>query len=96
MSHAPLHPGIIIKDVLIDSTGLTISEAAQRLGITRTTLSRLLNQHAGISPEMALRLSKLLNTSIDMWVNLQAQYEIWHVKQRVKNLDKIKPLRKSA
>lgn len=84
MIHEPLHPGVIIKDVLIDSTGLTISEAALRLGVTRTTLSRILNQHAGVSPEMALRLSKLLNTSIDMWVNLQMQYDIWNVKQTLK------------
>lgn len=94
MIHEPLHPGVIIKDVLIDSTGLTISEAAERLSITRTTLSRILNQHAGVSPEMALRLSKLLNTSIEMWVNLQAQYDIWNVKQHAKNMDNIIPLKK--
>jgi addiction module HigA family antidote len=96
MINKPLHPGVILKDVLIDSTDLTISEAAERLGVTRTTLSRLLNQHAGISPEMALRLSKFLNTSVDMWVNLQAQYDIWHVKQRVSNIKNIIPLEKAA
>lgn len=96
MVHEPLHPGVIIKDVLIDSTNLTISEAAARLGVTRTTLSRLLNQHAGISTEMALRLSKLFNTSIEMWVNLQSQYDIWNVKQHVKNIDMIIPLQKIA
>ncbi len=96
MIHEPLHPGVIIKDVLIDSTGLTISEAAERLGITRTTLSRILNQHAGVSPEMALRLSKLLNTSIDMWVNLQVQYDIWNVKQHAQNIDNILPLKHMA
>lgn len=96
MIHDPLHPGVIIKDVLIEHTGLTISEAAERLGVTRTTLSRLLNQHAGVSPEMALRLSRLLNTSIDMWVNLQSQYDIWHVKQNAKNIDMIVPLGKMA
>ena len=95
MIHEPLHPGLIIKDVLIDSTHLTISEAANRLGVTRTTLSRLLNQHAGVSPEMALRLSKLLNTSIVMWVNLQSQYDIWNIQQHAKNIDMIIPLRSS-
>ncbi len=91
MIHEPLHPGLIIKDVLIDSTGLTISEAAERLGVTRTTLSRLLNQHSSISPEMALRLSKLLNTSVDMWVNLQSQYDIWNVSKQSDDID-ITPL----
>ncbi|MDF1683685.1 MAG: HigA family addiction module antitoxin [Legionellaceae bacterium] len=96
MIHEPLHPGVILKNVLIDSTDLTISEAAKRLGVTRTTLSRLLNQHSGISPEMALRLSKLLNTSIDMWVNLQSQYDIWNVKKHACNMDNIIPLKKAA
>lgn len=96
MIHEPLHPGIIIKDVLIDNTNLTISEAAERLGITRTTLSRLLNQHSGVSLEMALRLSKLLNTSIDVWVNLQTQYDIWNVKKHAKNIENIVPLRDIA
>ncbi len=96
MIHEPLHPGVVIKDILIDSTGLTISDAAQRLGVTRTTLSRLLNQHAGVSPEMALRLSRLLNTSIDMWVNLQAQYDIWNVQQHFKDVDGIVPLKNIA
>lgn len=97
MIHEPLHPGLIIKDILIDNTDLTISEAANRLGVTRTTLSRLLNQHAGVSPEMALRLSKLLNTSVDMWVNLQSQYDIWNiVNKHATNINKIVPLKKVA
>ena len=97
MIHEPLHPGVIIKDILIDSTGLTISAAADRLGVTRTTLSRLLNQHASVSPEMALRLSKLLNTSVDMWVNLQSQYDIWNIVNRhASNINNIVPLEKAA
>ena len=97
MIHKPLHPGVIIKDILIDSTDLTISDAAERLGVTRTTLSRLLNQHAGVSPEMALRLSKLLNTSVDLWVNLQSQYDIWTiVNQHASIINTIVPLRKAS
>ncbi len=64
--HNPLHPGEIVKDVLIDGAGLSVTDAASKLGMSRTALSRLLNGHAGISPEMALRLSKLLRTSIEM------------------------------
>jgi antitoxin HigA-1 len=97
MIHQPLHPGVIIKDILIENTGLTISKAANRLGVTRTTLSRLLNQHAGISPEMALRLSKLLNTSVEMWVNLQSQYDIWNiVNQHDSAINNIVPLKKAS
>ena len=79
--HEPLHPGIIVKDALIDNTDLSITEAAERLGVTRTTLSRLLNGHSGISPEMALRLSLFFGNSIDMWLNIQSQYDIWCVQQ---------------
>lgn len=96
MIHEPLHPGIIIKELLINGAELTISKAAERLGVTRTTLSRLLNQHAGVSSEMALRLSKLFDNSIEMWLNLQTQYDTWQVKQRASNLGNIVPLKKIA
>ncbi|MDF1796877.1 MAG: HigA family addiction module antitoxin [Coxiellaceae bacterium] len=91
----PLHPGILVKDALIDNTGLSVTEAANHLGITRTTLSRLLNGHAGISPEMALRLAKFFETSIEHWLNLQTQYDIWLVNKRWKKI-KVKPYKKAA
>ena len=92
MMHKPLHPGEIVKDALIDGAGLKVTEAAAKLGISRTSLSRLLNGHVGISPEMALRLSKLLNTSIEMWINIQAQYDTWQVS-RLSHKIKVKPLK---
>jgi addiction module HigA family antidote len=93
--HNPLHPGTIVKDELIDATGMSVTEAAERLGVSRTGLSRLLNGHAGISPEMALRLSKFFNTSIEMWINLQAQYDTWLIKKRANKI-KVKPFDKAA
>jgi antitoxin HigA-1 len=93
--HAPVHPGEIVKDALIDGAGLSVTEAADRLGVSRTTLSRLLNGHAGISPEMALRLSKFFNTSIEMWINLQSQYDIWLVCKKHKKI-KVTPFDKAA
>jgi addiction module HigA family antidote len=93
--HNPLHPGEIVKDELIDATGMSVTEAAARLGVSRTALSRLLNGHAGISPEMAVRLSKLFNTSIEMWINLQAQYDTWVISQTAHKI-KVKPLDKAA
>ena len=80
--HKPLHPGILVKDALIDNTNLSITEAAALLGVTRTTLSRLLNGHAAISPEMAIRLSKFFKTSVDSWMNLQVQYDIWLAQKK--------------
>lgn len=88
--HAPLHPGEIVKDELIDTTGMSVTTAAHRLGVSRTALSRLLNGHAGISPEMALRLSKLFGTSIEMWINLQTQYDVWLIAKRANKI-KVRP-----
>ncbi len=93
--HKPLHPGEIVKNELIDETGLSVTEAAEKLGVSRTALSRLLNGHSGISPEMALRLSKLFSTSIEIWVNLQAQYDTWLISQQASKI-KVKPLAKAA
>lgn len=92
MMHEPLHPGAIVKDALIDGANLTVTEAANKLGISRTALSRLLNCHVGISPEMGLRLSKLLGTSIEMWINIQAQYDTWQIS-KIAHKIKIKPLK---
>lgn len=89
--HKPLHPGKIVRDALLTDTGLTVDSAAKKLGVNRTTLSRLLNGHSGISPEMAYRLSMLLNTSVEMWMNIQRDYDLWKVRQFVKKV-KIKPL----
>ena len=90
-----LHPGEHVKDILIDNAGLTITEAAEGLGITRTSLSRLINGHAGISTEMAFRLSLFLGTSIEMWLNLQIQYDIWLLKKVQKRIH-VTPLRHFA
>ncbi len=81
--HEPLHPGEIINEILIEGAGLTVTDAAKRLDVNRTTLSRLLNGHAGVSADMALRFSKLFpNTDIAFWLNLQRDYDIWLVKKR--------------
>lgn len=95
-SYEPLHPGLIIREILIEGANLTVTEVAKKLDVHRTTLSRLLNGSAGISPDMALRLSKLLpNTDIEFWMNLQRDYDIWTV-QRYSNTIHIRPLIKAA
>lgn len=91
--HNPLHPGEIVYEVLIDGAGLSVTEAARNLGVNRTTLSKLLNGHAGISAEMALRLSKLLpNTDMVLWMNLQRDYDIW-LATKLRTKIHIKPLK---
>ena len=94
--HDPLHPGEIVREVLMAGAGLSVTEAADRLCVNRTTLSRLINGHMGISPDMALRLSKLLpNSDIDLWMNVQKDYDIWQVTKHSKRI-KIFPLDEAA
>lgn len=88
----PPHPGEIIREFCIDSIGLTVTEAASALGITRKTLSVLLNGHSGIRPEMSLRLSRVFGRTPEGWLKLQLQYDLWQVKQKtdLKKLKRIK------
>lgn len=96
MMHNPLHPGEVIKEVLIDGAGLSVTDAATKLDVSRSALSRLLNGHSGISPDMAFRLAKLLpNTDITMWMNLQRDYDIWEMMKHSKKIH-VKPLNKAA
>jgi antitoxin HigA-1 len=76
----PPHPGEVLRDYLPE--GMQVTEAAQRLGVSRVTLSRVLNGHASISADMALRLEAALGTSAAMWVGLQADYDLWHARQK--------------
>jgi antitoxin HigA-1 len=84
--HNPPHPGEVIRELCLDPLGLTISAAAEALGVSRKTLSAILNGHAGISPEMAVRLSIAFNTSAESWLNQQSQYDLWHAEQHRKEL----------
>jgi len=84
--HNPPHPGEIIKQLCLEPLGVSVTEAAQALGISRKTLSAILNGRAGISPEMAVRLSMAFGTSAESWMNHQTQYDLWHAEQRRKQL----------
>jgi addiction module HigA family antidote len=81
MMHNPPHPGEILRADYLTPLGLTVTEAAVGLAVTRKTLSAVLNERAGISPAMAHRLSKALDTSPEFWVNLQAQYDLWQARE---------------
>ena len=85
--HNPPHPGEVIKELCLEPLGLTITDAAKGLGISRKTLSSILNGKAGISPEMAVRLSIAFNTSSESWLNQQSQYDLWQAEQHRKELN---------
>ena len=73
----PPHPGEILRELCIDPLRLTVTEAAEGLGVSRKTLSAILNGRAGISPGMAIRLGKAFGTSAESWLNQQVQYDLW-------------------
>jgi addiction module HigA family antidote len=84
--HNPAHPGEVLYEYLPED--MTITEAARRLKVTRQQLSTVLNGRSGVSAEMALRLAIALDTSPEMWVSMQAAYDLWVAKR--KRLPKIK------
>ena len=81
LMHNPPHPGEIIKELCLDPLGISVTDDAEALGISRKTLSAILNGRAGISPEMAVRLSIAFDTSAESWLNQQSQYELWHAEK---------------
>jgi antitoxin HigA-1 len=83
----PGHPGRIVRHEYIEASGFTVTEAARRLGVTRQTLNNLINEKAGISPEMAIRLSKAFGNRPDVWLGLQIKYDLARAE---KNADHIK------
>ena len=84
--HNPSHPGKVLKALCLEPLKVSITEAAKALGVSRKTLSAILNGRAGISPEMAVRLSIAFGTSAESWLNQQTQYDLWHAEQRRKKL----------
>ena len=91
--HNPPHPGEILRELCLEPLGLSVTRAAEALGVSRKTVSAILNGRAGISPEMAIRLSKAFGTSAESWLNQQVQYDLWVAE---KSLGKIKVERLSA
>ena len=84
--HNPPHPGEILRSLCLEPLGLTVTESAKALGVSRKTLSAILNGRAGISPEMAVRLSIAFNTTAESWLNQQLQHDLWQAEKRRKSL----------
>ncbi|MGA2143916.1 MAG: HigA family addiction module antitoxin [Bryobacteraceae bacterium] len=88
--HNPPHPGEVLRVLCLEPLNLTVTEAAQALGVSRKTLSSILNRRAGISPEMAVRLSMAFDTSAESWLNQQLQFDLWHAEKSRKHLRVVK------
>ena len=89
--YKPAHPGEVLRDLYLEPLGLTVTNAAKALGVTRKTFSELVNQKSGLSISMALRLSKAFDTTPELWLNMQQNYDLSKAKKRVR-LSKVKVL----
>lgn len=93
--HNPPHPGALIKETCIEPLGLSVTEAADGLGVSRKTLSSLLNERSKVSPLMAIRLAKAFGGSPESWLTHQAYYDLWQAQKKAKNI-KVKDFIKAA
>ncbi len=85
--HSPPHPGRIIRELCLDPLDLSVTDAAKGLGISRKHFSDIVNGHAGISSEMAIRLSKAFGRTPEAWLKQQMLYDLWHARQREGDMD---------
>ena len=85
--HNPPHPGEIVREECLEPLGLTVTRAAQGLGVTRQALSDLVNGKAGVSVQMSLRLSKAFGSSPETWLGMQTAYDLWRAQERADSIE---------
>lgn len=79
----PVHPGEILKEMYLEPLEVNITQLAENLGVTRKTISQLVNGHMGVSAEMALRLAKAFDTTPELWLNMQRNYDLWYASTKI-------------
>ena len=89
----PTHPGVILREDVLPSLEMTQTEFAQRIGVSRLSVSELLHGKRGMTPEMAARVAKLLNTTPESWLRMQQAVDLWEVEQQPEKLANIKPIK---
>ncbi len=92
MKRKPTHPGIIIKKDYLEPLAISIKDMAGILGVSRKTLSKIINERGAVTPDMALRLSRAFNTTPDLWLNLQKNYDLWNAEFGSKEWQTVKPV----
>ncbi len=95
MIRRPTHPGNIIKEDYLLPLSITIKDMADTLGVSRKTLSKIINERGAITPDMALRLSRAFDTTPDFWLNLQQNFDLWQAETASKEWQKVKPFPQS-
>ena len=94
--HNPAHPGEILRELYLKPLAITITQAAAALGVTRKHVSAIVNARVPVTPDMAMRLAKALATEPELWVNLQAQYDLWAVRKKTPPKVKLLVTKKAA
>ncbi|MFH1981663.1 MAG: HigA family addiction module antitoxin [Pseudomonadota bacterium] len=92
MKRKPTHPGVILKEDYLVPLALTVTDMAAKLVVSRKTLSKILNENGAITPDMALRLSRALGTTPDLWLNLQKNYDLWKAENTSSDWKRVRPL----
>ena len=92
MKRKPTHPGVIIKEDYLEPLSISIKDMSSNLGVSRKTLSKIVNARGSITPEMALRLSRAFDTTPDLWMNLQKNYDLWNAEKESTSWQMVKPL----
>ena len=93
---APAHPGRIIKNHHLKPLSMKIKDLANVLGVSRKTLSKIVNENGSITPDMALRLSRAFDTSPDLWLNLQKNFDLWKASNQSDDWKKVQPIKATA
>lgn len=88
----PVHPGRILDNQYLEPLHMTKTKAADILGVSRKTISKLVNEHASVTSDMALRLSQAFQTTPDLWLNLQKNYDLWHARRQSQEWKKVHPV----
>ncbi len=94
MMHNPAHPGELIRELCLEPKGISVADAAERLGVSRKTLYKIINGKGAVTPEMALRLELVFGSTAQTWLNMQTTYDLWQLKDKRKALKAA--LRKAA
>ena len=92
-THPPVHPGRILREHHIEPLGIRITDLATILGVSRKTVSKLVNERGAITPDMALRLSRACDTTPGLWAGLQQQYDMWHAAHDSADWKRVNPVR---
>lgn len=91
----PLHPGVILKYDYVEPLSMSVTQLAEYLGASRVTVSKILNERTSVTPDMALRLSRVFDTTPGLWMNLQKNYDLWYAEHHTTEWQKARPFEAS-